>query len=113
MKRPDWKINMAGQIVIVIPDSVINVAGIDDDALLREGYPTASWVADGKKAWTLIISPRDFVTLVDTVRHLGEDHLAEGDLSSGGAVRWARNRIPFLIAAGWAKRSPFGGVEPV
>lgn len=106
MKSPDWKLDAEGNVVVKIPDSVERVASLDDPAMQRE-YG-ARWVDD-----KLVIPPRSFVLLVDSVRHLGEDHLAEGDLADAGAVRWARNRIPFLLAAGWAKRSPWGGVEAV
>ena len=112
MPRPLWKHDpAAGTYTIDLPSSVEKCGSLDDPQMLREidqAYGTAR--REGRR---LVLSLRALIAIVDSTINLAGDHLAEGDLSSGPALRWARNRADALVAAGVAKRHWTGGIEAI
>lgn len=108
-KRKPWTVDANGVVTVRIPPSVEMTCSLDDGAMLaeyRESYGgPVEWIGKGGK---MRLSRRALVEIVTTTAHLAGDHMAEGELSAGGALRWAYRMQNELRAAGWAKPGAYG-----
>lgn len=112
MAKALWKHDPATDtFTVLIPDSVMRCGSLDDDAMVRElaqAYGKAEWLDLGRR---MALSKLALIAIIDSTINLAGDHLAEGDLSYGGALRWARNRADALVKAGLARHHWTGGIQ--
>ena len=70
---------------------------------------------DNRNRLILEGSPQARASVIDSTLSLAGDHVAEDpyDSLSRSALKWAKREAERAIEAGWAKRSPYGGIEAI
>lgn len=94
-----------------VPPSVVCTCSLDD-SLMRKELGLTHVATDRRHRYVLEGEPRAFVNVIDTCLHMAADHGFE-DPPAYAAAKWANRQVPRVLAEGWAKRSPYGGIDPI